>query len=63
MVLLFPYASFSFQLRESRTFTIQLLGKDDVKDDDSPAMIERWNQYMESFQKVGSLPKQAPMES
>jgi hypothetical protein len=42
----------SFQLPESRTFTIQLLGKDDVREDDSPAIIDRWNHYMESYQKV-----------
>lgn len=40
------------QLPDSRTFTIQLLGKDDVREDDSPAMIDRWNRYMESYQKV-----------
>ncbi|KAF8574590.1 hypothetical protein K439DRAFT_1649744 [Ramaria rubella] len=40
-------------LQDSRTFTIQLLGKEDVRDDDSPAIIDRWNQYMESYQKAG----------
>ncbi|KIJ29114.1 hypothetical protein M422DRAFT_54338 [Sphaerobolus stellatus SS14] len=38
-------------IRESCTFTVELLGKEDPRSDDSPAMIERWSQYMDSYQK------------
>ncbi|KAF8527835.1 hypothetical protein BU17DRAFT_73529 [Hysterangium stoloniferum] len=36
-------------LPDSRTYTIQLLGKDDVRDDDTPAMMDRWERYMASY--------------
>ena len=53
--VLVGYGLLFFQFQDSRTFTIQLLGKDDAREDDCPAIIDRWNQYMESYQKVTFL--------
>ena len=39
-------------LSDSRTMTIQLIGKDDDKHDDTEAMTERWQAYIESFVSV-----------
>jgi hypothetical protein len=37
------------QLPESKTITIQLLGKDDINFDDSEVLTERWQTYIDSF--------------
>lgn len=41
------------QIPDSRTLTIQLLGKDDSKDEDTLSMIEKWETYVDVFQTVG----------
>ena len=41
------------QLLESKTMTIQLIGKDDSSFDDSEVLTGRWQSYIESFVSVG----------
>ncbi|GJJ10538.1 hypothetical protein Clacol_004765 [Clathrus columnatus] len=37
-------------LLDLRSFTIQLLSKDDSKDEDTQAMVEKWRKYIDAFQ-------------
>lgn len=43
---------FLSKVPESRTITVQLLGKDDSSFDDSEVLTGRWQAYIESFVTV-----------
>jgi hypothetical protein len=43
------------QLPDTKTMTIQLLGKDDSRIDDSEMLAERWQAYVDSFVSVRVL--------
>ena len=40
------------QLPDTKMMTIQLLGKDDTRIDDSEMLVERWQAYVDSFVSV-----------
>ena len=41
-------------LTDAKTMTIQLIGKDDDSHDDTQAMTERWQAYIDSFVSVSA---------
>lgn len=48
------------KLSDTKTITIQLIGKDDSSFDDSEVLTGRWQSYIDSFVSVSSLANRWP---